>query len=187
MRLQLADIFFGPWFWNAMCYSFCHQLILRNRSRADKVRAPELQADCHKFQVTMYPHGHREYRRYLPSTSQKLHRCRPDRHANPGDRELGRVQINARAESGFGGKAHIAVTSRNFRLGPKADRLLWAIETLKRTFAPTQSRGSSRPMSVARARGALPEARLPLAIALPSGKPFRDRQFASAVRRLHHR
>ena len=27
---------------------------------------------------------------------------------------------------------------------PKADRLLWAIETLKRTFASTQSRGSSR-------------------------------------------
>jgi hypothetical protein len=31
---------------------------------------------------------------------------------------------------------------------PKADRLLWAIETLKRTSAPTQSRGSSRPTSV---------------------------------------
>ena len=31
---------------------------------------------------------------------------------------------------------------------PNADRLLWAIETLKRTFASTQSRGSSRPKSV---------------------------------------
>jgi hypothetical protein len=28
--------------------------------------------------------------------------------------------------------------------GPKADRLLWAIETLKRTFAPTLRRGSYR-------------------------------------------
>jgi hypothetical protein len=36
----------------------------------------------------------------------------------------------------------------NVRSGPKADRLLCAIETLKRTFASTQSRGSSRPKSV---------------------------------------
>ena len=45
-----------------------------------------------------------------------------------------------------GGRIEIAAV-RQSAPGPKADRLLWAIETLKWTFASTQSRGSSRTQS----------------------------------------